>query len=100
MHIPLNKEEDLRSDISGVNDGHSRNECTGTVRCLWPIASRFEAISSLVPELFSYHWQANGEVIVVSMKTSPTYHFMKVQFTLEQAMNAQRGSGGTGPLFL
>jgi len=100
MHIPLNEEEDLRSDSSGANVGHSCSACTGTVCCSWPVASRFEAISSLLPELFSYHWQANGEVIVVSMKTAPTYEFIEVKFTLEQTINAQRGSRGIGPLFL
>ena len=100
MHIPLKEEEDLRSDSSGVNAGHSRSACMGTVSCSWPAASRFDAISSLLPELFSYHWQANGEVIVVSMKTAPTYDSIKAQFTLEQAMTAQRGSRGIGPLFL
>jgi hypothetical protein len=81
-----------------VNAGHSCSACAGTVRCSWPVASRFVAISPLLPELFSYRWQANGEVVVVSMKTAPTYDF-KVKFALEQAMNAQRGSRGIGPLF-
>jgi len=85
---------------SGVNAGHIRSAGTGPVRCSWPVASRFDAISSLLQELFSYHWQANGEVIVVSMKTAPTYDFIKVKFTLEQAMNAQRGSRDISPLFL
>lgn len=92
MHIPLNEEEDLRSVSSGVKAGHSRSACRGTVRCSWPVASRFEAISSLLPELFSYHWQANDEVIVVNTKTEPTYDFTEIKFTLEQIMNVQRGS--------
>ena len=90
----------MRSDSSGVNAGHIHSTSTGTVRCSWPVASRFDAISSLLPELFSFHWQANGEVIVVSMKTAPTYDFIKVKLPLEQAMNAHRGSRGIGPLFL
>ena len=63
----LNKEEDLRSASSGVNVGHSRSAGTGTgtgiVRCSWPAASRFDAISSFLPELFSYRWQANGKLL-------------------------------------
>jgi hypothetical protein len=100
IHTQLSEEEDLRSDNSGVNAGHTRSACTGTVRCSWLVASWFDAISSLLPELFSYHWQANGDVIVVNMKTALTYDFIKLKFTLEQAMNAQRGSRGITLLFL
>jgi len=100
VHIPLNEEEDLRSASSCVIAGHSGSEGTGPVSCSWPVASRFDCYFFVVTRVIFVHWQANGEVIVVSMKTAPTYDFIKVRFTLEQAMNTQRGSRGIVPLVL
>ena len=47
-----------------------------------------------------YHWQATGEFFVVGIKIGPTYGFIKVKFTLEQATKAQRGDRGIAVLFL
>jgi hypothetical protein len=96
MHVLLNPKEELRSDSSGES---VCGDCRSHPQ-VQHAAARFDAIASLLPELFLYHWQATGEFFVAGIKIAPTYGFIKVKFALEQAMKAQRGDRGIALLFL